>query len=671
MNDYFTAPTAIPNYTPARASNVNEIATGVEEAFEKLPSLGDFSLSIRKPVTVTGTPNALVMTNTDPLEAYVTGQRITLRTISDNTGPVTINVDGLGAKAIKTDAGENLVAQSLRAGGVYDVVYDGTSFQIPGSGAAVYAAQAAQAVVDAKAQVALAAGQVTLAAGQVTLAAAEADEAATFSVSAGNSATAAAASAAAAAASAIASKTWDPSSYYNKTETDSKIAAISGSAPAGLNSIEELANAIDNDPTFSTTVNARLDQVEADVDTNGLIVGEVIRTYGIHLRTDLIAADGAYKSKATYPDLYAAMYGARNWPGFPMNPADVPAHNATVANYQFGSKNISWRPDGTKFAVGTIDGFATAMAVYDWNGGAPTKLAALPGDPGDTRGVAWSPSGRYLAVATGNSPYSAIWDWNTGSPVKLANPAVLLPGNGLCVAWSPNGRYVAFGHDAGGGVRIYDMQSGAPVAITDPTGIGGYVFSIAWSPSGRYMACAHNGAVNGMDIYDWQSGAPVHMTDPVVPPGGNSGCCCVAWSPDSRYLIAVNTDSGGSEPAPRIYDMNSGVPVSVGVLPSSARIGSAMFSPDGTKLAVTGGGSILQLFTWAAGVATAMDALVSTPGNKDAVAWSPDGAHLVVGGSKSSGTSIAVMPFLASVVQSFQIPTITTTNPPTYIKALP
>jgi len=69
---------------------------------------------------------------------------------------------------------------------------------------------------------------------------------------------AAAASAAAAAASAIAADTWDPENYYTETEADAAIAAaiaaMVDSAPATLDTLNEIAAALGDDPDLAGTL---------------------------------------------------------------------------------------------------------------------------------------------------------------------------------------------------------------------------------------------------------------------------------------------------------------------------------------------------------------------------------------------------------------------------------
>jgi microcystin-dependent protein len=83
-------------------------------------------------VTVTGT-NTLIATSVPPYTAYVTGMTLSFVPVNANTGAVTIDLDGLGARNIYLDATTALSAGDLAAGKVALVEYDGTRFQLVNS----------------------------------------------------------------------------------------------------------------------------------------------------------------------------------------------------------------------------------------------------------------------------------------------------------------------------------------------------------------------------------------------------------------------------------------------------------------------------------------------------------------------------------------------------------
>jgi len=80
-------------------------------------------------ITVTGT-NALLGSLSPTIVAYVTGAMYSFIVQNDNTGAVTINIDGLGVKSVLRNATEPTQAGDLIAGNIVVVLYDGTYFQL-------------------------------------------------------------------------------------------------------------------------------------------------------------------------------------------------------------------------------------------------------------------------------------------------------------------------------------------------------------------------------------------------------------------------------------------------------------------------------------------------------------------------------------------------------------
>jgi len=81
-------------------------------------------------ITVAGTADVITGGVTPALTAYAAGNEFVFVVGSTNTTSVTLNVDGLGAKAITKDGTGALTAGDLTAGDVALVVYDGTRFQL-------------------------------------------------------------------------------------------------------------------------------------------------------------------------------------------------------------------------------------------------------------------------------------------------------------------------------------------------------------------------------------------------------------------------------------------------------------------------------------------------------------------------------------------------------------
>lgn len=95
---------------------------------------------------VAGTANDINLGLPDIVELtqYIKGNRFTFLASMTNTGPTTINVNGVGAVEVFKTGGVPLTAGSIIAGGVYDVYFDGINFQLT-AGAGFASAEATEA----------------------------------------------------------------------------------------------------------------------------------------------------------------------------------------------------------------------------------------------------------------------------------------------------------------------------------------------------------------------------------------------------------------------------------------------------------------------------------------------------------------------------------------------
>ena len=74
-----------------------------------------------------------ITANASPtLTAYTTGQTFTFKAAGTGTGAATLNIDSVGATAIKQPDGTAIEAGDLTSGYVYNVTYDGTNFLLHG-----------------------------------------------------------------------------------------------------------------------------------------------------------------------------------------------------------------------------------------------------------------------------------------------------------------------------------------------------------------------------------------------------------------------------------------------------------------------------------------------------------------------------------------------------------
>lgn len=90
--------------------------------------LGQVQSGAANLIAITGT-NTLVGTLTPTLTAYAAGQQFSFVAAATNTTSMTLNIDGLGAKAITQSGATALIAGDITVGKMITVIYDGTQFQ--------------------------------------------------------------------------------------------------------------------------------------------------------------------------------------------------------------------------------------------------------------------------------------------------------------------------------------------------------------------------------------------------------------------------------------------------------------------------------------------------------------------------------------------------------------
>ena len=78
----------------------------------------------------TGAVNAVVVTMTPPLTALTVGMPLYVQVANNNTGPVTVEVDGFGQHPLHRLGGVDLVAGDLQATQVVIIAWDGVNFQL-------------------------------------------------------------------------------------------------------------------------------------------------------------------------------------------------------------------------------------------------------------------------------------------------------------------------------------------------------------------------------------------------------------------------------------------------------------------------------------------------------------------------------------------------------------
>lgn len=80
--------------------------------------------------TASGTSSAIIVSINPAPQAYTPGMIVNFKATLSVTGTTTINVNGLGAKAIKKNVVNDLAANDFLANQMVSIIYDGTNFQL-------------------------------------------------------------------------------------------------------------------------------------------------------------------------------------------------------------------------------------------------------------------------------------------------------------------------------------------------------------------------------------------------------------------------------------------------------------------------------------------------------------------------------------------------------------
>ncbi len=243
--------------------------------------------------------------------------------------------------------------------------------------------------------------------------------------------------------------------------------------------------------------------------------------------------------------VYAQPRGQFNWasPTKLANPSVIPPAWAIGAG---------WSPNGEFLAVAHQT--TPFVTVYQRSGTTFTKLVGGGGQfsstlpTGSGNSAEWSPSGEFLAVAHGTTPFISIYQQSGTTFTKLTDPAILPTGNGQCLAWSPNGEFLAIGHSTTPFITVYQRSGttftklvggGGQFSSTLPTNVG---TGIAWSPDGQFLCYAHNGSPY-ITIYQVSGTTFTKVTNPSNLPTATAIEC--EWSPDGQFLVVTYSAAPG------------------------------------------------------------------------------------------------------------------------------
>ena len=290
----------------------------------------------------------------------------------------------------------------------------------------------------------------------------------------------------------------------------------------------------------------------------------------------------------------------------------VMTHEVSLAN------DTSLNPTGAEVAVSSWSGQAFAIDV-----GSARRTATYTGGPFPTNEVAWSPDGRYVAVAD-QTKVSAVFEADTG--VRRFD----LPGATftLSLAWDPTGAHRIVGGQDGGSAIVWHLERFGMTQIALPAQeMRNGIVGVAFSPDGTGVM-AGNSDLTAVKIWDLSLGGDEEVAHLRATTDYISD---VGFMPDGQHLVAHSPDSGGLT----VWDLaNHRADGEFG--PSWPLLGVQEFqvSPDGS-VAITDRD---RATVWNVASQTQRFALHDIWAGS--MGWSPDGGFLAVGSGDGSATIV-------------------------------
>ena len=275
---------------------------------------------------------------------------------------------------------------------------------------------------------------------------------------------------------------------------------------------------------------------------------------------------------------------------------------------------VAVSPDGEWAASGSWD-----KTVNIWDIETGQRRVTLEGHTGYVNSVAITPDGkRILSGSLDNS----VRVWDVGSGREVAKRVGHTSGLWAVVALRDNARALSGGFDKT--LRLWELASSKRLKIIEcGTGDADVVFSSAVNLAGTQALSGHrDGSVRLWNLETGECLATLKGHSDIV----NS----VQITPDGRFGV-----SGSEDMTVKIWDLE--VRTCVGTLEGHSKsVMSVAISPDGTLIASAGfTDETVRLWDWKSGGCLQVIKLDDYP-SPTSVAFSPDGARLVVGTTVSS-----------------------------------
>ncbi|HEY0752878.1 MAG TPA: WD40 repeat domain-containing serine/threonine-protein kinase [Ktedonobacteraceae bacterium] len=238
-------------------------------------------------------------------------------------------------------------------------------------------------------------------------------------------------------------------------------------------------------------------------------------------------------------------------------------------------KHMVWSPVDARIAS-----ISEENKIRIWDSNTGKTLSSYPGDPNSNfnpnlvQWLAWSATGRYLAVA--GSKFITVWDTSEEEPIVQLRNKYQSGCRGLC--WSPDGKRLAV--TQGRSVSIHRLEErGKTLHYRYSSSVN----AVAWSPNGTYLASGGDDRV--VHVWDVQTNRLVGIYHGHLKP-----ISALSWSPNNACLV-----SGSLASNIHVWDAMTGQ----SIVSFHAHVGDILtvaWSPDGRS--ILSGGSDCRVYVW-------------------------------------------------------------------------
>ncbi len=275
--------------------------------------------------------------------------------------------------------------------------------------------------------------------------------------------------------------------------------------------------------------------------------------------------------------------------------------------YATGGEGAVWSPDGTSIASNRSD-----RTVRVWDVATQKQKLSVSG----SAPIAWSPNGRYLAIASGSGPVYVLNASIGGIIVTYRGHMNTGLGGSLLgintIAWSPDGAYLATGGNDGT-VQVWNPFSGA--SISNFT--GHVTTSTSLVPGALPLSSTQHHPPAALAEPFWQS----TLTTPAQPLSASPYVIySLAWSPNGNHLASACADQ-----TVQISAAMSGKHI-LTYSNHTVNVLTVSWSPNGKR--IVSGDAYSNIFLWEAATGQTIFTYRKHSGNIYSVRWSPNGKFI-------------------------------------------